>query len=83
MNSFRWTAVANLFANVNEQLTVQLLPFYLIYCVGVDFRDVGGAYTMVAGGQVGAALGFCPTFCLFVVFGKKRRDSRSSENKGS
>ena len=62
MNSFRWTAIANLFANVNEQLTVQLLPFYLIYCVGVDFRDVGGAYTMVAGGQVGAALVSVPLF---------------------
>ena len=62
MNSFRWTAIANLFANVNEQLTVQLLPFYLIYCVGVDFRDVGSAYTMVAGGQVGAALVSVPFF---------------------
>ena len=41
---------------------MQLLPFYLIYCVGVDFRDVGGAYTMVAGGQVGAALVSVPLF---------------------
>ena len=62
MNSFRWTAIANLFANVNEQLTVQLLPFYLIYCVGVDFRDVGSSYTLVAGGQVGAALVSVPVF---------------------
>ena len=82
MNSFRWTAVANLFANVNEQLTVQLLPFYLIYCVGVDFRDVGGAYTMVAGGQVGAALVSVPILPICCLW-KKRRDSRSSENKGS
>ena len=66
MNSFRWTAIANLFANVNEQLTVQLLPFYLIYCVGVDFRDVGGAYTIVAGGQVGAALVSVPLFAYLL-----------------
>ena len=72
MNSFRWTAIANLFANVNEQLTVQLLPFYLIYCVGVDFRDVGGAYTMVAGGQVGAALVSVPLFVYVLSLEKKR-----------
>ena len=75
MNSFRWIAVANLFANVNEQLTVQLLPFYLIYCVGVDFRDVGGAYTMVAGGQVGAALVSVPVFVYLLSLEKNCRDT--------
>ena len=49
LHSFRWTALANLFANVNEQATIQLLPFYIIYCVGVDFRDVGSVNALVAG----------------------------------
>jgi Na+/melibiose symporter-like transporter len=66
LQSFRWTAFANLFANVNEQLTVQLLPFYIVYCVGVDFRDVGSVNALVAGGQLGAALLSVPVFAYIL-----------------
>ena len=71
LHSFRWTAFANLFANVNEQLTVQLLPFYLIYCVGVDFRSVGSVNALVAGGQVGAALLSVPIFAYILTLEKE------------
>ena len=71
LHSFRWTAFANLFANVNEQATVQLLPFYIIYCVGVDFRDVGSVNALVAGGQLGAALISVPLFAYVLSLEKK------------
>jgi len=71
LHSFRWTAFANLFANVNEQATVQLLPFYIIYCVGVDFRDVGYVNALVAGGQLGAALISVPLFAYVLSLEKK------------
>lgn len=56
LRSFRWNALANIFANINEQATVQLLPFFLIYVVGSDFRDVGAHNSLVAGSTLGAAL---------------------------
>lgn len=56
LRSFRWNALANIFANINEQATVQLLPFFLIYVVGSDFRDVGAHNALVAGSTLGAAL---------------------------
>ena len=56
LRSFRWNALANIFANINEQATVQLLPFFLIYVIGSDFRDVGTHNALVAGSTLGAAL---------------------------
>ena len=88
LRSFRWTAVANLFANVNEQATVQLLPFYIIYCVGVDFRDVGSVNALVAGGQLGAGLLSIPVFAYVlsleraVALGSAVEDGEGGEENG-
>ena len=90
LHSFRWTAFANLFANVNEQATVQLLPFYIIYWVGVDFRDVGNVNALVAGGQLGAALLSVPLFAYMLslekdvsVTMKKKKDRSMTKKKTS